>query len=271
MGPGIAAGPHCPFASGSAEAGLSQWAVSRDGNQNRVLVSLPPGSILGRSLVRFPRGLPAQGRSPGGSPLGGFGTRVPLPCLPRHQGPKPVISLRAGSSAEALVPPGMVISRSPGAMPGSQLPGRNPVLPDPSGTEIPSEPVAVRRPEGTAFCRAGPGSEDPVSRLFRSAGPKAVGPEPVPILPKEHRSRMGAVRSLPPPHPLKGKPVLVRIAAASSAALPSASTGHQSEDGTRHPPGLWLGRLSPVAGRSSRPHPEAVTESESVQAHSTCG
>jgi hypothetical protein len=77
---------------------------------------------------------------------------------------------------------------------------------------------------------------------------------------------MGAFRSLPPPHTLKGKPVLVRIAAASSAALPSASAGHQSEDGTRPPPGLWLGRLTSVAGGSSRPHPEAVTLSESVQA-----
>ena len=95
-------------------------------------------------------------------------------------GPKPATSRPAGSSAEALVPPDMVMSRSPGAMPGSQLPGRNPVLPDPSGTEVPSEPVAVRWSEDTAFCRAGPGSEDPVSRLIRSAGPKAVGPEPVP-------------------------------------------------------------------------------------------
>jgi hypothetical protein len=32
---------------------------------------------------------------------------------------------------------------------------------------------------------------------------------------------MGASRSLPLPHSLKGKPVIVRLAAASSAALPS--------------------------------------------------
>jgi hypothetical protein len=51
---------------------------------------------------------------------------------------------------------------------------------------------------------------------------------------------MGASRSLPPPHPLKGKPVLVRIAAASSAALPSAfAQGFPSEDG---PPSVSLGR-----------------------------
>ena len=167
--------------------------------------------------------------------------------------------------------------RNAGPMPGSQLPGRNPVLPDPSGAETPSEPVAVRLPEGIAFCRAGPEPEGPVSRL---AGPRARRPlvrSRFPTLPKERPARrpfgfrMGASRSLPPPHPLKGKPVLVRIAAASSAAPPSASTGHQSEDGTRHPPGLWLGRLSSVAGRSSRPHPEAVMESESDQADSTCG
>jgi hypothetical protein len=50
---------------------------------------------------------------------------------------------------------------------------------------------------------------------------------------------MGASRSLPPSHPLKGKPVLVRIAAASSAALPSASArGFPSED---VPPSVRLG------------------------------
>jgi len=82
---------------------------------------------------------------------------------------------------------------------------------------------------------------------------------------------MGAVRNLPLSHTLKGKPVLVRYAAASSAALPSAFAGRTSEDGARHPPGLWLGRLASVAGSSSRPHPEAVTLSESHQGDSACG
>ena len=36
-----------------------------------VLAPLPPGSFSGRSRSRFPRGLPDQGRSPGGSPFGG--------------------------------------------------------------------------------------------------------------------------------------------------------------------------------------------------------
>lgn len=35
MGAGIAAGPHCPFASGAAEAGPSRWAVSRRGNRDK--------------------------------------------------------------------------------------------------------------------------------------------------------------------------------------------------------------------------------------------
>ena len=62
---------------------------------------------------------------------------------------------------------------------------------------------------------------------------------PVPHLPKKDRFRLGAVRSLPLSHPLKGKPVLVRIAAASSAALPSASArGFPSED---VPPSVRLG------------------------------
>ena len=178
----------------------------------------------------------------------------------RLQRPKPLSSRPAGSSAEASVPPDMVMSRSPGSMPGSQLPGRNPVLPDPSEAEAPSEPVAARLPEGTAFCRAGPGSEDPVSGL--------AGLHPA----RRHSGdRMGAVRNLPLSHTLKGKPVLVRYAAASSAALPSAFAGHTSEDGARHPPGLWLGRLASVAGSSSRPHPEAVTLSESHQGDSACG
>ena len=37
-----------------------------------VLAPLPPGSFSGRSRSRFPRGLPDQGRSPGGSPFGGL-------------------------------------------------------------------------------------------------------------------------------------------------------------------------------------------------------
>jgi hypothetical protein len=214
---------------------------------------------------------PRQGRSPDGSPLGGFGTRVPLPGHRRFHGPKPAKSRPAGSSAEALVPPDMAMSRSPGTMSCSQLPGRNPVLPDPFRNR------SSFRAGGSALARRHrflPGwswIRKPGVRPGRSAGPKALGPEPSPTIPKESRFRMGAVRSLPPSHPLKGKPVLVRIAAASSAALPSASTGHQSEDGTRHPPGLWLGRLSSVAGRSSRPRLEAVTESESHQANSACG
>ena len=178
----------------------------------------------------------------------------------RAQEPKLPNSRPAGSSAEASVPPDMVMSRSPGSMPGSQLPGRNPVLPDPSEAEAPSEPVAARFPEGTAFCRAGPRSEDPVSGL---AG--------LHLARRPSGDRMGAVRNLPLSHTLKGKPVLVRYAAASSAALPSASAGRRSEDRARHPPGLWLGRLASVAGSSSRPHPEAVTLSESHQGDSACG
>lgn len=202
---------------------------------------------------------PRRGRSPDGSPLGGFGTRVPLPCpgdckgrSPCHrvrQDPRPKPRFRlAGHAPKRWGPP------------GSQLPGRNPVLPDPSEAEAPSEPVAARLPEDIAFCRAGPRSEDPVSRL---AGPHLAR--------RPSGDRVGAVRSLPLSHTLKGKPVLVRYAAASSAALPSAFAGHTSEDGARHLPGLWLGRLASVAGGSSRPHREAVTLSESHQADSACG
>ena len=186
MGAGIAAGPHCPFASGSAEAGLSQWAFSRAVTRT--------GSWPHVSGVR-PRPKPRQ-VSPlapraGPKPWRFAARRIrnsrPSSLPWRRHGPKSVRPRPAGSSAEALVPPDMVMSRSPGSMPGSQLPGRNPVLPDPSEAEAPSEPVAVRLPEGTASCRAGPGSEDPVSGL--------AGPHPA----RRHDgSRMGAVRNLPP-------------------------------------------------------------------------
>ena len=120
---------------------------------------------------------PRQGRSPGGSPLGGFGTEVPLPCpgdpgnrssrcrVRQDPRPKPWFRL-AGHAPKRWV------------LPGSQLPGRNPVLPDPSEAEASSEPVAARLPEGTAFCRAGPRSEDPVSGL---AGPSPPEEGSVPV------------------------------------------------------------------------------------------
>jgi hypothetical protein len=270
MGPGIAAGPHCPFASGSAEAGLSQWAVSRAGNQDRSW-SRVLRSPSGPKPLRCPRWLPVRAealavRRSADSELAFLfqAIGVVMDRSPRHRRrqdpwPKPWFRLT-------------VHEPKPWVPPRSQLPGRNPVLPDPSGAEAPSEPVAARLSEDIAFCRAGPESEDPVSCLgpFRRSEDLWSGTGPRRAR-RPFRFRMGASRSLPPSHPLKGKPVLVRIAAASSAALPSASAGRQSEDGTRRPPGLWLGRLSPVAGRSSRPRPEAVTDSESHQADSACG
>ena len=116
MGAGIAAGPHCPFASGSAEAGLSQWAVSRRGNQDR---SWP-------RFLRSPSEAEASSGFPEGSPSGPKPWRFAARRIrnlrsssrpwrfqvPKHPNPRP-----AGSSAEALVPPDMAMSRSPGSMP----------------------------------------------------------------------------------------------------------------------------------------------------------
>ena len=178
-------------------SGLSQRAFSRGGNRDRSRPRILR-SPSGPKPFRFPRWLPAQGRSPGGSPLGGSELAFLFPPWRSHE-PKHLKARPAGSSAEASVPPDMVMSRSPGSMPGSQLPGRNPVLPDPSEAEAPSEPVAARSPEGIAFCRAGPRSEDPVSGL---AG--------LPLARRPSGDRMGAVRNLPLSHTLKGKPVLVR-------------------------------------------------------------
>src|SRR5262245_42719627 len=57
MGAGIAAGPHCPFVSGSAEAGLSRWAVSRRGNQAETWPRIRR-SPSGPKPSRCPRWLP---------------------------------------------------------------------------------------------------------------------------------------------------------------------------------------------------------------------
>jgi hypothetical protein len=159
--------------------GRFRGAVTRTGSWPRILRSpskaeafsgFPAGSPSGPKPWRFAARRIRNSRSSS------------LPW--RFRRPKPLHPRPAGSSAEALVPPDMAMSRSPGSMPDSQLPGRNPVLPDPSGTEVPSEPVAARLSEDIAFCRAGPGSWDPVSCLGRSSGPKAFGPAPVPNSPE---------------------------------------------------------------------------------------
>ena len=109
-------------------------------------------------------------------------------------------------------------------------------------------------------------SGEPVSRLFPSrrpegrwSGPVSDNPEGKSV-PDGRCSKPAATASAegqarPRPH---------RGGFVSRPAVRSA--GHRSEDGARASPGLWLGRLTSVAGGSSRPRLEAVMLSESHQA-----
>ncbi len=142
-------------------------------------------------------------------------------------------------------------------LPVSQLPNPK-VRSCPTCPEPKLHPCRWRRANRSpAFRRAGPGPEGPVSGLVRFLpSPKA---HPVPsgrfTKPAAFASAKGQARSF-------------RLAAASSAALPSSTRLVVWWDKEVRSLWLWLGRLSPVAGRSSRPRVEAVMESESHQADS---
>ena len=220
------------------------------------MAPLPPGSFSGRSRSRFPRGLPDQGRSPGGSPFG-------------------------GSELTSLFPPSRSLGRSFGSVDGGIL-GRSlgfrlaAMDRDPGSADFaapgpkpgPARSVGAealpfrwrRRNRSSAFRRAGPEPEGPVSRLMVSHVPEGRWQTDGRFTkPAAFASAKGQARSF-------------RLAAASSAALPFSSACPAAR---RRPAWLWfrlwLGRLSPVAGRSSRPPLKAVMKSESVQAQCACG
>ena len=88
-------------------------SFERRSGLNRSSNLISPGSSRSLRFGQFPRGLPAQGRNPGGSPLGGSGTRVPCSRTFRSRKPKPRFRPAAGSLAEALVPPGRPLDRDP--------------------------------------------------------------------------------------------------------------------------------------------------------------
>ena len=174
MGAGVAAGPHCPVASTlPGRRGVPRWAVSKKGVPSRGLdrPSLPE-SIAGLKPSPVPPLAPRQGRGPDGSPLGGFGTHVPLPFV---SGPFAEASVPSttGYSAEAFGSPDGHEPKPCSA--GFAAPGRSPILPDRSEpklfsaggdalTEIPLSPGQVLDPKvrSPAF----PGS----------SSPKALGP-----------------------------------------------------------------------------------------------
>jgi len=96
-----------------------------------VLAPLPPGSFSGRSRSRFPRGLPDQGRSPGGSPFG-------------------------GSELTSLFPPSRSLGRSSGSVDGGIL-----------GRSLGFRLTAMDRSPGSAGFAA-PGPKPGPARQFRS-------------------------------------------------------------------------------------------------------
>ena len=107
-----------------------------------VLAPLPPGSISGRSRIRFPRGLPDQGRSPGGSPFG-------------------------GSELTSLFPPSRSLGRSSGSVDGGIL-GRS------LGFRLAS---MDRNPGSAGFAAPGPKPGPARSVRRRSAVPSGGGAE----------------------------------------------------------------------------------------------
>lgn len=250
MGAGIAAGPHCPVAANLAwEARHKRRGVSKV--ESRLAPRSRPSGVrrsLLRGSFRFPRRLPDRGRSPGGSPFDGFGTEIPLPS--RAVPPAEAFgSAWAGSESRSfrfrLARPWTEIL---GSRPFRSFRSRSPELrrtdPEPKLLFVPS---AMRRPEGPAFRLPVPPARRPLVPDGRCMKPAAFA------------SAGGQARNF-------------RLAAASSAALPSASADPSARRlQARHPPGLWLGRLSSVAGESSRPRPEAVTKKGTVQAQSACG
>ena len=140
-----------------------------------VLAPLPPGSFSGRSRSRFPRGLPDQGRSPGGSPFGGSELTSLFPpsrSLGRSSGsgdggilrPKPPVRLTAMDRS-----PGSAGFAAPGPKPGParQIERRSAFL---AG--------GGAKNRSSAFRRAGPGPEGPVSGLKVSRLPEGR-PEPL--------------------------------------------------------------------------------------------
>jgi hypothetical protein len=186
------------------------------------------------AAFRFPRWLPDQGRSPGGSPLGGFGTHVPLPAA----GPlcRSIARRGAGSLAEASVPPGS---------PWTEILG-------PAGFAAPGpKPGPARQQLAEAIFRRWR-CADP--RIPLSAGqvldPKVrsqacpVPPARRPWVPDGCFTKPTAFASA------KGQARSFRLAAASSAALPFASTCLAARRRpARLPLGLWLENSSSVSGR----------------------
>ena len=155
-----------------------------------VLAPLPPGSFSGRGRSRFPRGLPDQGRSPGGSPFGGLELTSRFPpsrSLGRSSG-----SVDGGILGRSLGFRLTAMDRSPGSA-GFAAPGPKP------------GPARQFRSRSSFLAGGGAETEVPLSAGL-VLNPKVRCPAcdfPPARRPTGNRGRF---RNLPLSHPLKGKP-----------------------------------------------------------------
>ena len=150
-----------------------------------------------------------------------------------------------------------VMSRSPGSRQFAAPGPEGPVLPDRSEPKLKSRRWR-RLSRSSAFRRAGPGPEGPVSCLIRSLREpeSSSGSGWAPHDACRFRIRSRTSPQLPPGGGFVSRPALRAVASSPGGTRRSVSLGP------------WLGRLSSVAGRSSRPRTKAVMKIESHQADS---
>ena len=252
MGADVAASPHCPVAVGYQAWEARQSAGRfRGGRRAGGSDHFPRGPSGARAPFGFPRGLPVRAEALAVR-LGRSGTGVPAPAI-RDTEAEARGRLRQDSLGRSLSPAWRSMDLRPGSA-GSQLPGRSPVLPDASGAEAPSPPVAARR-LASRFCRTGTGPK-PLACRF-DPGPE--GPKPGRFTkPAAFASAQGQARSF-------------RLAAASSAALAFARPPHAWWDRRPLRSGCGWEGFPPLPVDRLGHGSEAVRESESRQGDSDCG
>ncbi len=157
------------------------------------MAPLPPGSFSGRSRSRFPRGLPDQGRSPGGSPFGGLELTSLFP--PSRSLGRSFGSVDGGILGRSLGFRLTAMDRSPGSA-GFAAPGPKPGPARQIRSRSPFFSGGDAKDRSPAFRRAGPEPEGPVSRLVVSH------------VPEGRLETGGRFRNLPLSHPLKASPQL---------------------------------------------------------------
>lgn len=195
MGAGVAAGPHCPVAGGHQawEARQSAWGGFETGPGRGPKRRFPGSFARRRPRSGFPAGSPS-GPKPWRFAAWRIWNSRSASRLPVTAAEALVPEL-AGSLAEAAGSAWQVHEPKPWALAGFAAPGTRPsparqsVRPKP-----PFLPVAVRKSEDPAFRRASHPSRGMFVLPARFLSPEGV------------RFRLGALRSLPLSHPLKGKP-----------------------------------------------------------------